>query len=193
MPYLHYDTYVSMIKRRNLVKRRLRHGRSRPTPKDVADNDSLEARVLWRFLAYDPPLNPRRTLDQYGYPSLQDTFARDDDQMLYKLTKVEGSNLIRRPLPVTSGLEESIHSSRVDKSSIPGMPARKRTMTMETTKPVDDDESDIEIEEVDYKNGNVLMVDQLWLWAIDTSEWTVITPRESNPLTLQSHFSDLLP
>jgi len=65
-----------MIRRRNVVKRRLKHGRSRPTPEDIADLESLELRVIWRYLAYDPPFNTRRTLDQYGYPSLQDTYAR---------------------------------------------------------------------------------------------------------------------
>jgi len=43
--------------------------------------------VIWQFLGHDPPINCRRTLDQFGYPSLLDTRARDDDQMLYKMTK----------------------------------------------------------------------------------------------------------
>ena len=43
--------------------------------------------MIWQFLGHDPPINCRRTLDQFGYPSLLDTRARDDDQMLYKMTK----------------------------------------------------------------------------------------------------------
>ena len=63
------------------------HGRTRPVPRDIAELESLESRVIWEYIGHDPPLNARRTLDQYGYPSLRDTYARDDDQMLYKLTK----------------------------------------------------------------------------------------------------------
>ncbi|KAK8110679.1 ankyrin repeat protein [Apiospora kogelbergensis] len=87
LPYLHFDTYKNVIKRRKTIRRRLGLGRARPVPEDIALEESLEMRVTWEFIGHDPPLNTRRTLDQYGYPSLRDTYARDDDQMLYKLTK----------------------------------------------------------------------------------------------------------
>lgn len=87
LPYLHFDTYKALVKRRTLIKRRIKQGRSRPVPQSVAKLDSLESKVIWQFLGHDPPLNCRRTLDQFGYPSLLDTRARDDDQMLYKMTK----------------------------------------------------------------------------------------------------------
>ena len=73
LPYLHFDTYLNIIKRRNIMKRRTSHGRARPVPADIAQLESLEMRVLWEFMGYDPPLNCRRTLDQFGYPSLKDT------------------------------------------------------------------------------------------------------------------------
>src|SRR5271169_1720522 len=84
LPYLHFDTYKVLVKRRALLKRRIKQGRSRPVPQSVAKLESLEFRVIWQFLGHDPPINCRRTLDQFGYPSLLDTRARDDDQMLYK-------------------------------------------------------------------------------------------------------------
>ncbi len=82
LPFLHFDSYRNLIRRREIVKSRLRQGRTRPVPQAVAKLESLELQVIWEFLGYDPPVNCRRTLDQYGYPSLHDTRARDDDQML---------------------------------------------------------------------------------------------------------------
>lgn len=35
----------------------------------------------------EPPIHIRRTLDQFGYPNLRSTVARDDDQMLWKRTR----------------------------------------------------------------------------------------------------------
>jgi hypothetical protein len=86
LPLLHWDTYKVLVKRRALIKRRIKQGRSRPVPQSVAKLQSLELRVIWQFLGHDPPINCRRTLDQFGYPSLLDTRARDDDQMLYKMS-----------------------------------------------------------------------------------------------------------
>lgn len=86
-PYLNFDTYKAVIKRRNVIKRRLEHGRANPMPQWVCDEESLELKTIWEFLGHDPPVNCRRTLDQYKYPSIHDTRARDDDQVLYKLTK----------------------------------------------------------------------------------------------------------
>lgn len=87
LPYLHFDTYSNMIRRRKLINRRLAHGRARPVPQDIADLDSLDLRVIWKYIGLDLPVHFRRTLDQFGNPSLGDTEARDDDQMLYKLTR----------------------------------------------------------------------------------------------------------
>lgn len=158
MPYLHFDTYANMIKRRNLIKRRLEHGRAGPVPEDIANLDSLEMRVIWEYIGADPPLNCRRTLDQFGYPSLEETYARDDDQMLYKLTKKQPSKGGSKAGPKRADTDLTFGSK------------------LSTMVSGDDDENESESEnsssedEAHLKNGNVLMVDQLWLWAIDTSE-----------------------
>ncbi|KAJ4293907.1 hypothetical protein N0V88_005421 [Collariella sp. IMI 366227] len=72
-----------------LITRRRWHGRAKPVPEWVAQQESLELKMTWEYIGYDPPLNCRRTLDQFGHHSLRDTNSRDDDQMLYKLTKKE--------------------------------------------------------------------------------------------------------
>jgi hypothetical protein len=144
-----------MVRRRNLVKRRLDHGRAGPVPKEVAELESMELRVIWEYIGADPPLNGRRTLDQFGYPSLQDTHARDDDQMLYKLTKKQPPKSAVKQPPKRADTFSSKLSSMVSKDDGP---------VNESEAPSDEEE------EARSKDGNVLMVDQLWLWAIDTSE-----------------------
>ena len=127
LPYLHWDTYKRMVKRRDIVKRRLNQGRSRPFPESIGSMD-LELIVAWKYVNYDLPFHTRRTLDQFGYPNLADTRARDDDQMLYKMTKHPPKEK-----------EKNEESSKKD--------------FYET-----------------LKDGKVLMVDQVWLWIVDTCE-----------------------
>ncbi|KAK3349957.1 hypothetical protein B0T25DRAFT_611009 [Lasiosphaeria hispida] len=171
LPYLHFDTYQSIVRRRNLIKRRLAHGRATPVPQKIADLESLELRVIWEHIGYDPPINCRRTLDQFGYPSLQDTSARDDDQMLYKLTK-------QAPLPLWSKapLYKAGSASRRSLNS-------KAYLTEKEERCDSSSDLDTEYEEeADLRDGNLLMIDQLWLWAIDTTTLATFFPkRESDP------------
>jgi hypothetical protein len=155
MPYLHFDTYANIINRRDHIKRRLDHGRAGPVPKEIADLESMELKVIWEYIGADPPLNCRRTLDQFGYPSLQDTYARDDDQMLYKLTKKQPPKSSTKPAPQRADTFTSKLSSMASKDD--GASSES-------------DASSDEDDETKLKDGNVLMVDQLWLWAIDTSK-----------------------
>jgi hypothetical protein len=172
LPYLHFDSYKRLIRRRELILERLNHGRARPVPESVAKSDSLETQVIWEFLGHDPPLNTRRTLDQYGYPSLRDTRSRDDDQMLYKLTKE------RTCLP---GLGPGLQGQVSDSSA--GSGSRKSKASSQ------DGENEEDPEDV-ILNGNVLMVDQLWLWAIDSRKCDLLPDEpETNELdTLLSFF-----
>ncbi|KAK1997119.1 hypothetical protein LX36DRAFT_578993 [Colletotrichum falcatum] len=180
LPFLHFDTYIDILHRRNFINRRMQHGRARPVPRDVAELDSAELRMIWEYIGYDPPLNYRRTLDQFAYPSLRDTWARDDDQMLYKLTKDRTRNATDRDQPMLQRRQTSgSASSPVDKLS------PSSTGLLDEDMPNTDDE-DADLDDT-IKDGKVLMVDQLWLWAIDTSESpsatlsTFFNRRESKP------------
>lgn len=164
LPYLHFDTYKHIIKRRGIITRRLAHGRARPVPKDVADLDSLELRVIWQHLGDNPPLNFRRTLDQYGYPSLKDTYARDDDQMLYKLTKEEKTF----ELPVNSSMVDASVVDLSDQYSIGTKLLHELVNKENKITATSDTENEMAS---DLRDGNLLMVDQLWLWAIDSSKF----------------------
>ncbi|OTB18181.1 hypothetical protein K445DRAFT_314992 [Daldinia sp. EC12] len=178
LPYLHYDTYKNIVRRRNIIKRRMDQGRARPVPKDVAELESLDSRVIWQYIGHDPPLNTRRTLDQYGYPALRDTYARDDDQMLYKLTKERIAIPFKRK-------RDMYHVGDGKEPLSVLSPGSRLMSTVDTLKTADTathmEESDSDLEN-DIIDGNVLMVDQLWLWAVDTTTLTTFFPkRESHP------------
>ncbi|KAJ5307553.1 hypothetical protein N7476_008209 [Penicillium atrosanguineum] len=136
-PYLHWDTYRNLIQRRKVVEDRLKQGRSHPVPSRIAKS-SQEAQLIWQYLGCEPPIHFRRTLDQYGYPNLRSTVARDDDQMLWKRTR----RAVR--------LDDQLRSY------------------MEAT-----DEDSEDPEPTVFMDGNVLMVDQLWLWIVDQK--TIVT------------------
>lgn len=128
-----------MIQRRAVIKDRLRQGRSRPVPSRVTTS-SLETQLIWKYLGCEPPIHFRRTLDQFGYPNLRSTVARDDDQMLWKRT--------RR----TTGIDEKLRDWLDAAEDDPESPGSGST---------------------EFMDGNVLMVDQLWLWIVDQK--TIVT------------------
>lgn len=157
-PYLHFDSYKRLIRRRDLIVQRLIQGRARPIPENVSKSDSLECQVIWEQLGHDPPLNCRRTLDQFGYPSLRDTRSRDDDQMLYKLTKE------RRCTP-----EQAAELRTQQSSGGQGSTKANSTSWRERWNWREWFQEEPAVEE-DVLNGNVLMVDQLWIWVINSRE-----------------------
>jgi len=137
LPQLHWDTYRNLVQRRKVIEDRLQQGRSRPIPSRIAKS-GLETQLIWQYLGCEPPIHFRRTLDQYGYPNLRSTVARDDDQMLWKRT--------RRAVHLDDQLRSYIGRT-------------------------DDDPDDPE--RTVFMDGNVLMVDQLWLWIVDQK--TIVT------------------
>ncbi|KAG5970516.1 hypothetical protein E4U55_001650 [Claviceps digitariae] len=209
LPYLHFDSYKRLIRRRNLIVQRLSQGRAHPVPESVAKSDSLELQVMWEFLGHDPPINCRRTLDQYEYPSLRDTRSRDDDQMLYKLTKERGARAQAPPALASASADEQAPPSSLYRqgssnavtldigSSQPssgsggsstktssGSSWRERIFGRNKNRDKNrDGVHGMEEEEKVLLNGNVLMVDQLWLWVIQSHTVVSFFPkRESDPI-----------
>lgn len=157
LPYLHFDTYKRLVRRRELTLQRLQHGRAHPVPESVVKSDSVELQVIWEFLGHDPPLNLRRTLDQYGYPSLRDTRSRDDDQMLYKLTKER---------PCNTGGQANFYGQGSSSRSAPDSRGGSKPASVASGKEQDNEPD----KDMDILNGNVLMVDQLWMWVLGSRE-----------------------
>lgn len=149
-----------MIRRRDIVKERIAQGRSRPTPAKIAELD-MEHKVTWRYLSYDPPFNTRRTLDQFGYPNLLDTRARDDDQMLYKMTKLSQKPNYKPRVGQQSDDETENDSDDTHDESI----AQEET---------------IESKYEHLRDGKVLMIDQVWLWIVDKGGFLSFTGEQDS-------------
>jgi hypothetical protein len=168
LPYLHFDSYKRLLRRRDLILSRIARGRARPVPQEVAKAESTELQVIWEFLGHDPPINCRRTLDQFGYPSLRDTRSRDDDQMLYKLTKERGCYGGSHSGDLWGHSETSKAGSHGSGGS--GTWRDRRLGGLES---LDDSEHD---DAGEVLNGNVLMVDQMWLWVIHPRKLNLLMP-----------------
>ena len=80
------DTYKNIIRRSHTISARWNRGRTSPVPNQIANDKSLERRVIYKYLGYNPAFNIRRTLDEYGYPEISCN-ARNGDQVLYKRSK----------------------------------------------------------------------------------------------------------
>lgn len=145
LPYLHWDSFRNLEKRAAIIKQRRKQPHARPIAKDVASGQSMEHKLIWQHLTSDQPVHCRRTLDQYGYPSLRNTSVRDADQILYKRTKHDAD---ARP-PKELSMKHKLQSSRAASARQSSMPYANDTL------------------------AKVLMVDQLWLWIVDGK--TVIT------------------
>ena len=150
LPYLHWDSFKNLQKRAEVIGLRRKQPHARPIAKDVASGKSMEHKLIWQHLTSDRPVHCRRTLDQYGYPSLRNTAVRDADQILYKRTKVD-ADAPHKDLSVKHRLQ----SSRTAAARQSSLPNANDTV------------------------AKVLMVDQLWLWIVDNKTViTFFAPKE---------------
>ena len=152
LPYLHWDSFRSLQQRTAVINRRRKQAHAHPIAKDIALGRSMEHKLIWQHLTSDRPIHCRRTLDQYGYPSLRNTSVRDADQILYKRTKFDNDAIP----PKESKLKHKNRSTARRQSIAAGISndANAAAATADDT-------------------AKVLMVDQMWLWIIDNQ--TVIT------------------
>ncbi|KAK0667680.1 hypothetical protein QBC41DRAFT_323498 [Cercophora samala] len=132
-----------------------------------------DQRMLEKYLYHDPPLHPRRTLDQSYYWTLKTTKVRDRDQVVYRGTNMNLDYCHRlEPQPTTtesgpcSWLKGVFHKgSDKDASNV----TLKWTRHWEKT-----DEHGCEHCRSDIRKiSQLVMVDQLWMWVLDES--TIIT------------------
>lgn len=151
LPYLHWDSFDNLQKRADIIKRRRKQVHARPIATDVARGKSMEHKLIWQHLTSDRPIHCRRTLDQYGYPSLRNTSVRDGDQVLYKRTKADAD----APPPKEEKLK---HKRR---------PLGRRSVAAGAN--IDPTTGALPVD----ADAKVLMVDQMWLWVIDNQ--TVVT------------------
>ncbi|RYP56855.1 hypothetical protein DL771_011559 [Monosporascus sp. 5C6A] len=126
--------------------------------------------LLKRYLHSDPPLHPRRTLDQAYYWTLKTTNVRDRDQVVYrKTTPKESSPIALRDSFDRHHLQKPINQlGRMNDGD--GVHKGTRNWAKFPRNPVDgrhDMASPVP------GRPTLLMVDQLWMWILD--EHTIIT------------------
>ena len=138
LPYLHWDTFNNMQRQAAIIKKRSEQAHARPIIPEIASSTSMVHKLIWQHLTSDRPVHCRRTLDQYGYPSLRNTAVRDADQILYKRTKRKSEAESSQEPPIKEKL-----SSRSSAGKNHGSSGN------------------------DDNTAKVLMVDQLWLWIMD--------------------------
>jgi hypothetical protein len=125
--------------------------------------------LIEEFLFFEPPLHPRRTLDQAYNWTLKTTKARDKHQVVYKNT-----HLVRQDLhtfvPADRGSRKPrLWSSRHANAGCDPDCPRKWTGHYGET---DDYGCEVCRNNI-RKTSRLIMVDQLWMWILD--EHTLIT------------------
>lgn len=164
LPYLHWDSFKNLKQRAGIIHKRRQQPHARPVDKEVASGKSMEHKLIWQHLSSAWPVHCRRTLDQYGYPTLRNTTVRDGDQILYKRTKP-------RPDLETIQTKDATKKHENQKRSL------RRTLTGRLPIAANEDDDGVllapTLTGVDDGAAKVLMVDQLWLWIMDKE--TVIT------------------
>lgn len=115
-----------------------------------------DKKLLQSFLMTDPPMHPRRTLDQAYYWSLNTTNSRDRDQVVYRATTADPLNFHRwdpdRCVWTDHAREENMTSAEWSDLG--------HTNCSDCTANI-------------RKISRLIMVDQLWMWVLD--EKTIIT------------------
>ncbi|KAI8290087.1 hypothetical protein K4K60_006834 [Colletotrichum sp. SAR11_57] len=146
-----------------------------------------DEQLLKKYLHHDPPLHPRRTLDQSYYWTLKTTKARDRDQVVYRGTTMDDRNMHRfRELGKEActgegrwsrkhlALERPWHHKPDDVQE-----GNREPVEISETFRWDDHWKGTDIDGCDHCRGEirkvsrVVMVDQLWLWILDKK--TIIT------------------
>jgi hypothetical protein len=172
MPYLHWTTSGDDLDHRNAVIKELTEkfkdpSYERPTPSeiDAEDEKTTKMKILRAFLhpKNDRCLHIRRTLDQYYYSTLTDADERTEDQVVYKFAKKQHNKHIEEEKKRATEMRER---SKWDMSgsswgSSRSFPAKQMAIDYS-------EEQDEKRVEVSWDPPKVIMVNQLWMWIIDS-------------------------
>ncbi|KAK4197015.1 hypothetical protein QBC40DRAFT_286353 [Triangularia verruculosa] len=132
-----------------------------------------DQRMLEKYLYNDPPLHPRRTLDQSYYWTLKSTKVRDRDQVVYRGTNMN-LELCHRLEPKQSPGEVGVWGQL--KGKLQNAPSNENTkVDLKWTDHWENtDKHGCEHCRSDIRKiSQLVMVDQLWMWVLD--ETTIIT------------------
>ncbi|KAI1259733.1 hypothetical protein F5Y18DRAFT_433045 [Xylariaceae sp. FL1019] len=117
--------------------------------------------LLREYLPRDPPIHPRRTLDQAFYWTLNSTKKRDKDQVVYRGTTTRPTDFHRYDtetsrFPDHDGLEGDCNACSINIKKV----------------------------------SRVVMVDQLWMWVLDEKTIITCFPKRCKILLL-GYFQDM--
>ncbi|KAI8294268.1 hypothetical protein K4K59_005176 [Colletotrichum sp. SAR11_240] len=146
-----------------------------------------DQQLLEDFLHHDPPLHPRRTLDQSYYWTLKTTKARDRDQVVYRGTTMDDRNVHRlreQGEKKCPGEKKCIDKKTFIGEILRSPPSESQTKCDHKPRKLgtfrwDDHWKKTDVDGCDHCRGEVrkvsrvVMVDQLWMWILDKQ--TIIT------------------
>lgn len=188
LPYIHWETYKGQMEMRQVLgtKSTILRYRFQGT-QESEQSDAL----LRTYVGKSPPLHIRRTLDQYYYSRLRDTTRRDCDQVVtrarnehlrqeylreYNLDfqswcsenrEIVGDLLSGYAPSATAMPEEREADMKKFTSQIKRLDWLERSIDMSTAAVEDYDISRMKKR---LQDSPIIIVDQLWLWALDDSE-----------------------
>lgn len=170
-----------MKERTKLINRRITNGLDFKPNSEILQGYSMEKKLIWQYLfnSANLPLHIRRTLDQFGYPNLENTWERDCDQVAFKWAK-DANERVKKAEEARSEMLEKRQKNDSGAGAGAGVPCN----TLLQTRPSIGANMTI-IDEDGYK---VLMVDQLWCWIINDSKF-IKTLKTFIPLDLHSELS----
>lgn len=116
------------------------------------------------YLHKEPPLHPRRTLDQAYYWTLKTTKSRDRDQVVYRGTRPDPKHSIQ---PITG------HWNCSEMSRSAAEDPQQEAQQSESGEDEPDEIHCTHCRSHIQKVSRLLMVDQLWMWILDKQ--TIIT------------------
>ncbi|KAH8892695.1 hypothetical protein GQ53DRAFT_805688 [Thozetella sp. PMI_491] len=148
MPYLHWETNPKasrVLSPHPLGQYLLDAARLYESMGNYRDKE-----LMSKYLHADPPLHPRRTLDQAYYGSLENTEYRDGDQVVYRATRATAGSF-HQYNPETKEWKE-----HKDRDLQDGCDHCRRNIR---------------------KVAKLVMVDQLWMWILDANTVLTFFPR----------------
>ena len=205
IPYAHWETEENRAEMHHVMKE-VREARKAdidcedPSKKSIPDLKTIQDHPAWNknekllcaYLYNNPPVHPRRTLDQFYYHMLENTEQRDQDQVIGRYYhnvferhhsppkdsedinsttqgKTEPRHHFVLPRPqVVENLKEDNAATQNPQNSTPTMAnGRSPTPLNPTNQCVKQNKAD-HVDEIEKRH--VIMVDQLWLWILDQSE-----------------------
>jgi hypothetical protein len=206
VPYVHWETEISRAEM-HFVMEKVRQGRkddiddasqrSIPNIKKIQDHPSWtkNEKMLCAYLYNNPPVHPRRTLDQFYYHMLEDTEERDRDQVItryyhnvwkrnHHAPEDDEEYKFAMPAPVEPNFRFSLNTpsdiriQSVIESSSPSSPMSPTYLDSAGSPQQKDlrnrlnpQKSETQNEELESnEERHVMMVDQLWLWILDDSQ-----------------------